>query len=208
MTPVPPKAQAALEHQRLVELVMWIDENTSGLSFPTDDRTMLAIGCFDVAIEHQASIAMLVGASLHGSAFALLRILAESLIRGLWLHSCSTDKELAKFKAGKFDKHFGELIDEYEVKIGTPSGVMSQFKASAWKALNGFTHTDFHQVSRRHSPGRLEGNYSDKEIADALGLAGALGLIAAGNLMAISDPQGSIQSYLDKMSEYAQPPRA
>lgn len=208
MTPVHPKAPAAHEHQRLVELVMWIDENTSGLSFPTDDRTMLAIGCFDIAIEHQDSIAILVGASRHGSAFALLRILAESLVRGLWLHACATNEQLAKFKRGKFEKKFGELVEEYEVKIGTPFGVMSQFKASAWNTLNGFTHTDFHQVSRRHSPGRLEGNYSDEEIADALGLAGALGLIAAGNLMAISDPQGSIQSYLDKMSEYAQAPRA
>lgn len=200
--------QAAREHERLVQLVKWIEDNTRGLAFPTDDRTLLAIGCLDVAVEHQAAIALLTDASLHGSAFALLRSLAEAFVRGVWLHECATDKQLAEFKLGKFDKRFADLIDEYEVKIGTPSGVMSQFKATAWKALNGFTHTGFHQVSRRHSPGRLEGNYPDKEISDALGVAGALGLIAAGNLMAMSLQQGSMQPYYDKMQEYAQPSRA
>ncbi|MGC4395161.1 DUF6988 family protein [Hydrogenophaga sp. T2] len=166
---------------------------------------MLTIGCLDVAIEHQAAIALLTGASLHGSAFALLRSVAEAFVRGVWLQACATEEQLADFKLGKFHKHFADLINEYEAEIGTPSGVMSQFKASAWKALNGFTHTGFHQVSRRHSPGRLGGNYSEEEISDALGVAGALGLIAAGHLMAMSVQQGSMQPYFDKLDEYAKP---
>lgn len=123
--------QSPVEQERLVQLVRWIDENTAGLSFPTDDRTMLALGCFDVAIEHQAAIALLTSASIYGSAFALLRVLTESLVRGLWLHACATDTELAKFKRGKLDKTFAALIEEYELKIGTPSGVLSNFKTSA-----------------------------------------------------------------------------
>jgi hypothetical protein len=147
---------------------------------------MLALGCFDVAIEHQVAIALLSGASLHGSAFALLRVLAESLVRGLWLLSCATEAELDKFKRGKLDKTFAALINEFETKIGTPSGVLTNFKATAWDALNGFTHTGFHQVSRRHAPGRVEGSYPEHEIAKALSVAGALGLIAAVQLISIS----------------------
>src|SRR5690349_148841 len=124
--------QSPVEHERLVQLVSWIDENTAGLAFPTDDRTMLALGCFDVAIEHQAAIALLTGATIYGSAFALLRVLTESLVRGLWLHDCATGAELAKFKRGKLDKSFATLIEEYELKIGTPSGVLSNFKTIAW----------------------------------------------------------------------------
>ena len=179
--------QSPVEHERLVQLIKWIDENTAGLAFPTDDRTMLAIGCLDVAIEHQAAIALLTSSSIHGSAFALLRVLAESLVRGLWLHACATDAELAKFKRGKLDKHFQTLISEYELTIGTPSGVLSNFKKTAWHSLNGFTHTGFHQVSRRHTLGRVEGTYPDVEVAKALNVAGALGMIAAGQLLAMSD---------------------
>ena len=195
--------QSPLEHERLVQLIKWIDENTAGLAFPADDRTMLAIGCFDVAIEHQAAIALLASASIHGSAFALLRVLAESLVRGLWLHACATDAELAKFKRGKLDKNFQTLINEYELKIGTPSGVLSNFKTTAWDSLNGFTHTGFHQVSRRHTPSRLEGSYPDEEVAKALGVAGALGMIAAGQLLAMSNQAHLFDTYNKKMTEYA-----
>ena len=150
---------------------------------------MLSLGCFDVAIEHQAAIALLSSASIYGSAFALLRVLAESLVRGLWLRKCATEAELAKFKLGELKKLFAGLILEYELKIETPSGVLSKFKPTSWDALNGFTHTGFNQVSRRHAPGRVEGSYPDDEIAKAQGLAGALGLIAARQLIAMSDQE-------------------
>lgn len=198
------RMQVSIEHEALVQLITWIDQNTSGLSFPTDDRTMLAF-CFDVAIEHQAAIALLAGSSLYGSAFALLRVLAESLVRGLWLHGCATDAELKKFKSGKLEKSFAKLIEEFEAKIGTPSGVLSNFKATAWDALNGFTHTGFHQVSRRHSSGRVEGSYPDHEVAKAFGVAGALGLIAAGQLIVMSGKEEILPLYYEQTSKYAKP---
>lgn len=197
--------QARSEHEEFVQLIAWIEQNTSGLSFPTDDRTMLALGCFDVAIEHQAAIALLASSSLYGSAFALLRVLTESLVRGLWLHGCATGAELEKFKRGKLEKTVAKLIEEFEIKIGTPSGVLSNFKAAAWDSLNGFTHTGFHQVSRRHSPGRVEGTYPDHEIAKAFGVAGALGLIAAGQLIAMSGKEELLPLYYEQMGKYAKP---
>lgn len=199
------KIHTQSRHDELIQLVEWIDQNTVGLSFSTDDRTLLAVGCFDIAIEYQAAIALLSEASLYGAAFALLRVLAESLVRGLWLYGCATDAELDKFKRGKLDKSFVKLIEEYEVKIETPSGVLSKFKASAWDALNGFTHTGFHQVSRRHSSGQVQGNYPDQEVAQALDIAGALGLIAAGQLIAMSGQEQLLPLYIERMSKYAKP---
>jgi len=194
--------KAENEYKELVDLISWIDLHTSGLSFPTDDRTMISLGCFDVAIEHQAAIALLASSSLHGSAFALLRVLTESLVRGLWLHGCANENELKRFKRGKLNKTFSELISEYEEKIETPEGVLSNFKATAWHALNGFTHTGYHQVSRRHSHGRLEGSYPETEVESALGVAGALGLIAAGQLISMSGQKNLIPKFVKKMSEY------
>ena len=79
---------AAHELARLVELITWIDEHTSGLTLPADERSLLAAGCFDVALEHQGAIAVLHSAELHGSAFALLRVLAEALALP-FTHKCS-----------------------------------------------------------------------------------------------------------------------
>lgn len=194
---------ASKEYAALLELIAWIDQHTSALILPADERALIALGCFDVALEHQAAIALLHSASLNGSAFALLRVLAESLVRGLWLLHCATDTELQKFKKGTIDKTFDQLVKEFEGTIGTPSGVLSGFKASAWKALNGFTHTGFHQVSRRHSPGKVEANYPEQEIAQALGVAGALGLIAGGQIIGMAGRQDLEPSFMERVSSYS-----
>jgi hypothetical protein len=193
------------EHAALVDLISWINEHTSGVTLPADERSMLAAGCFDVAIEHQAAIAVLNSSALYGSMLALLRVLSESLVRGLWLLHCATDAELQKFKRGRIDKTFDDLVTDFEAKIGTPSGVLSGFKATAWKAMNGFTHTGFIQVTRRHSLGQVSANYSEEEIAKALGVAGALGLVAAGQVIGMSDRADLIPKFTERMSSYAKP---
>jgi hypothetical protein len=199
-----PHPQALAELSALTELVAWIDHHTAGVTLPADERSLLAVGCFDVAIEHQAAIAVLGNSGLYGSAFALLRVLTESLVRGMWLHFCATERELRKFKKGRIEKEFAELVAEVEAHVGTPGGVLTAFKASAWKPMNGFTHTGFHQVSRRHSPGRVEGTYPDHEVAKAYGVAGALGLIAAGQIIGMSDRADRLPDFQARMAEYAQ----
>jgi hypothetical protein len=197
--------QTPAEHAALLDLIRWIDDHTAGLTLPADERSQLAVGCFDVALEHQAAITLLHSSELYGSMLALLRVLSESLVRGLWLHDCAPEAELKKFKRGRLDKSFDTLIKEYEAKMGTPSGVLSGFKVSAWTQMNDFTHTGFLQVSRRHKPGRVEASYPDQDLSNALGAAGALGLIAAGQLIAIAGRQDLLPAFMEKMSAYAKP---
>ncbi|WP_183035869.1 hypothetical protein [Cupriavidus sp. UME77] len=197
--------KAVKEYRALVDLVRWIDDHTAGIELPADERSQIAVGCFDVALEHQAAIAHLYSVQLYGSMLALLRVLAESMVRGLWLHSCATDKELTAFKKGRLDKTFGTLIAEYENVLRTPDGVLSQFKSSAWTQLNSFTHTGFLQVTRRHKPGRVESNYSDEDLCHAMGAAGALGLITACQLITIAGRHTLVPVFEEKMSEYASP---
>lgn len=193
------------EYVALINLISWIDCSAVDLEIPTDERSMLAAGCFDIALEHQAAIAALYVPSLHGSMLALLRVLTESLVRGLWLLHCATDSELQKFKAGRIDKTFEQLIVDFEKKIDTPDGALSSFKANAWTALNGFTHTGFNQVCRRHGPGEVKANYPDEEIAKALGVAGVLGLIAAGQVIGMSNRQDLLPQFVERMEAYANP---
>jgi len=191
------------EYAALVKLIAWIDKHAAGLDLPSDERSLIAAGCFDVALEHQASIALLYYAQLPGSLLALLRILTESLTRGLWLLHCASDSELEKFKKGEIEKTFGELTVEFETKIGIEEGPLSGFKRSAWKAMNDFTHTGFIQVARRHSLGKVGANYDDDEIAKALGVAGALGLIAAGQMIGMSNRPDLGELFIMRMQDYA-----
>ena len=195
--------QASAEHAALLDVVRWIDDHTAGLTLPADERSQLAIGCFDVALEHQAAITLLHSAELYGSTLSLLRVLSEALVRGLWLHACANEAELEKFKKGRLEKSFATLIREHEDHIGTPSGVLTGFKLSAWTQMNDFTHTGFLQVSRRHKPGRVEAAYPDQDLTNALGAAGALGLIAAGQLIAIAGRDDLVPKLMEKLSTYA-----
>ncbi|MBW5287229.1 DUF6988 family protein [Burkholderia gladioli] len=196
--------QASSEYTALLNLVCWIDEHTSGLTLPADERSQLVIGCLDVTLEHQAAIVLLHSSQLHGSMLALMRVLSESLVRGLWLNFCATDSELSTFKQGRLNKTFGTLIKEYENAVGTQDGVLSSFKLSAWTQMNDFTHTGFLQVSRRHKLGRVEGNYPDQDLRMALGLAGVLGLAAAGQLIELAQRPELLPPFMEKMSEYVQ----
>lgn len=200
---------AEAEFTELCELIRWIDDHTAGLSLPADERTQVAVGCFDVALEHQAAITLLHSSELYGSVLAMLRVISEAVVRGLWLHECATEAELKRFKKGRLDKTFDSLVREYEEKIGTPSGVLSGFKLSAWAQMNDFTHTGFLQVSRRHKPGRVEATYPSQDLINGLGVAGALGLIAAGQLIAIAGRDDLLPKYMDRMTAYARTgPRA
>lgn len=192
-----------VEQNKLVGVVSWIDETTKGLGIEANDRSLLASGCYDAAIEYQAAIAMLSVQGLYGASFALLRVLYEAVVRGLWLSECATLADLERFKRGKLEKTLGAIISEVEAAIG--SGVISQFHATAWKALNGFTHTGMHQVSRRHSPGRLGANYDVDEVSRAIGVAGALGLIAAGQLISLADRPDLTSPYLERLAAYTAP---
>lgn len=189
------------EHQKLKDVIAWIDTSTKGLAIEASERQMLASGCYDAALEYQAAVCVLAGHSLHGSSFALLRVLYEAVVRGLWLGECATDADLERFKRGKLEKKIGLLIQEVETKIG--SAVISQFHGTAWKALNGFTHTGMFQVSRRHSPGRLGANYDAVEVNKVMSVAGALGLIAAGQLIGLANRTDLIPQYMERLSAYA-----
>ena len=42
--------KAAREYNDLVETILWIDLNTTGIYLPADERSLIAIGCFDLVI--------------------------------------------------------------------------------------------------------------------------------------------------------------
>ena len=115
---------------------------------------------------------------------------------------CATDADVERFKRGVVKQDFQELIDAFEVKIGTGPGVLSGLKARAWKAMNGFTHTGFVQVSRRHKPGLVEANYEEAELAQALDAAGALGMVAAGQLIGMSNRPERLPLFTARMQAY------
>lgn len=189
-------------HTLLLKEIAWIDANLSGITLPSDERTMLAVGCLDMTLEFQAAIASLYSSGLHGAMLALLRALTESMVRGLWLLHCATDAELLRFKEKGIKKEFGVLVQEVESKLQVSAPTLTNFKNFAYKALNDFTHTGFVQVSRRYGQDSVGANYPEKELKQALMIAMCFGAISASQLADLSDKPELAQTLLDRMSTF------
>ncbi len=191
--------QPSQPFEDLCHLIKWIDELTAGLTLPGDRRTSISAACMDVALEHQGAIVLLYQSQLYGSTLALLRLLAEAVTRGMWLHSCATEDQLNRYLKDKFDKTFNDMVLEVEAQMNVTGGFLSSMKQSFWKDLNAFTHTGFGQVSRRYSNGRIEGNYSHQDLKIALHLAGSLGLLGANHLVAMAQRTDLLSSVRERM---------
>ena len=169
------------------KFIQWLDKQIDGLVIGTDLRRKLAAGCLDMADEHHKAIIILISKRLNGAAFALMRLLFESYVRGVWLHRCATESELDDFTKGQIPK-FWKLVAAVEKTDGYKNGVISRIKSRSWDAMNGYTHTGFQQIARRHTESTIQPNYDDAEILEAINFSYA---IAATASIAICDLVGN-----------------
>lgn len=190
----------------LHDLVRWIDDNTKDIEISGDRRLQISAACFDVALEHQAAIALLCDSYLFGSMHAMMRILIESVTRGLWILHCATEAELDRFEKRGIDKHFGDLTAEIEAAIGASRPTLSQMKKNAWTAMNDFTHTGYIQATRRHGDGTLGPNYPEADVIKCINAAGAYGLLASAQLVSMAKQDALVEAHLAKMVEFVRAP--
>ncbi len=184
-------------------LIQWLDTQIDGLQVSSEERVRIAAGCLDTALEHHKAILLLVSRSLHGSAFALVRLLFEAYIRGLWLHRCASPTELELFKSEKLDKGFSTLITAIEKIDGFEQGILSDTKLKSWKSMNSYTHSGFMQIVRRNTASTIEPNYTDEEILEALDFSAAIGLLAALEIAHIAKNEGLMKSILEKAERWS-----
>ena len=88
----------------LKTVVLWISEQTSGMLLPAGLRARMALGCLDLAIEHQAGICALAEQALWGPVFAT----ALGLLSATELASLSGHRDVAracKARTAEFATH-------------------------------------------------------------------------------------------------------
>lgn len=183
-------------------LIQWLDKHIDGLEIKADERLRLAAGCLDVALEHHKAIVLLVSYSLYGSAFALVRLLFEAYVRGIWLHGCASNSDIERFKAGKLNKTFSALIQEVEGLDGFNIGALSAAKSTAWRAMNSYTHSGYFQVVRRNTETTIEPNYTEDEIMEVLNFANAVGLLSAVATALFAENEQLANAVLEKAKTY------
>lgn len=162
-------------------------------------------GCFDMVLEHQQAVTILVENKLYGSAFALARSAFEAHIRGIWLRDCGTDAQWEDYLEDDFRISFQKLIDNVESLDDYSTGVLKAAKDSAWPLLNSFTHTGYNQVVRRNSGGYIESNYSNEDIEKIVDFVNSTSLLAGLEIVSLAKIklEAVQQEFLQKMKDFA-----
>lgn len=202
----PAKIEPAL--QRSGELGLWVHSRLDGLrlsKFSQEDasqrkRARIAGGCLHTAIEHSQAIVLLISEGMFGSALALVRLLFEAWIRGLWILRAASDDEVDRAGDDSFPRDFGYLIDKLESAGGAvEAGMLSAVKAENWTALNSWTHTGFRQVGARFTPSGLGSGYKDEEVTSALDWADGVSLMIVVEFARIAEDEGLAMEALEQM---------
>lgn len=142
-------------------------------------RDILFIGFFSTALSHYQSITVLIEEGLDHSALALMRVLFENIVRGLYMYNEFDNEKVKKLYQSKNwdDKQFFkiqmsimcETIDrEYGNKYGEIS--FKKTKEKVFSSMCDYTHTGASQITRSFNDLTLaiEPSFSDELILSVL----------------------------------------
>lgn len=156
----------------------WVTKHLDGLDISRDRKILLAVSCYDVVIEHHIGIAVLLRSRINGSAFALVRPLFETFVRGVWLRHCATEEQIDQYVGDQLDLKFWLILEAVEKVDGFGAGVLSRLKKKTWRAMNSYTHGGMQQAARRNSGAYIEPDFPEEEIDEVIKLAGSFCLLA------------------------------
>lgn len=180
----------------------WVLERIGGKNISASPRIAIPAGCFDVAIEHHNGIVVLCENGHFGTACALIRVIFEACVRGIWLHNCATEDELTQYRNDNLRKGFNNVLQEVEQLEGFNEGILGNVKSEYWGAMNSFTHTGILQVSRRLSEDSLGPNYSDEEVIKVLNFSGSMCLLAALKIALLIGDSNLTNEILEKIKGF------
>jgi hypothetical protein len=161
---------------------------TGSLPFPRTARCKAAATCFAIAQEHHESIVVLAEHRLFATCLALVRVVFDAYVRGVWLSICATDKQVEKFVAFNEPPPMADLVKAIDDHPDFEGGYLSGYKATAYKALCDLTHTGGRQVQRWDKVDAIEPNYRLEEILDAIRVSRSIALLSVlGVIMLVDD---------------------
>lgn len=172
-----------------------------------NQRNMLLIGFERNALSHYLSINLLIENKLYNSAFALVRVLFENIIRGAYMYRILDNATISTMctsqKWDGFFGKFGDMCQALDTHYG--EGFFVKTKNSAYKMMNDYTHTGVNQIARNfnEAKGQVEADFSEDLICDTLEGNFVLFKILSIFLLEIGLYQGNItKEELEEISDF------
>jgi hypothetical protein len=150
-----------------------------GPAYPGDLKTRLLAAYVDLALEHHKAIWLLSKSQLNGSAFALVRLPWDALLRALWINKVATDQQIEQASRDELQfppmHKLRENIKQAYSSDAQPEQAQRfdwflQFLKEAWPIMSSYTHSGGLQIGRRFTADQVKPNYSEGAIVQALSL--------------------------------------
>jgi len=158
-----------------VVLVRKIERLMTKIDIMSDnERDTLLAGFTRNAMSHFLSINILIETKLYNSAFALVRIYFENIIKLKYMYYIMSDMQIKKMhKANNWDKYFPTMtimVKDIDDFYDLEARFFSDIKNKSYKMMNDYTHTGATQISRNFGESNLyiESDFDDKLILDVL----------------------------------------
>lgn len=140
-----------------------------------DEKIRVAATCFMIALGHYSAIIVLLCNHHPSSAFALLRVVFESYVRGQWIAHCASEIEVTSFLKNKELPKINVLIERLEKTDSFKKQVLSKIKKCSWKAMCAYTHTGSLQVLCWNTSEAICPSYSYDEVRELLSFTETIG---------------------------------
>jgi hypothetical protein len=150
-----------------------------------DLRSRLCAACFAVSQQHHNSVLILLAHTppLQATAFALLRPLIESTMRGLWLSHIASDEQVQTYIQSGTKLDMASMINALGKAVGRNA---HNAIYSHWHSLSAYTHTGEHQIQRWLLTEDVEPSYSVSELEELLKLSCSIAELSFQGVLAIS----------------------
>jgi len=182
-----------------------IDVDINTLSVSATDRFRVSAALLDQALEHHHSIRLLLPNNGIGSAFALIRVIFETTVRGIWLHRCATDEQIEQFRLDKVKVNFSEIVSAVETFFQRPDGALSSIKKDLWESMCSFAHGGYLQAVRRVTDEYITPNYTEAEQIEALLFANFCLVLAAAEIFSMAGNNDLAVQTTDRFFSHTQP---
>lgn len=174
--------QTSIDLSNACDISAFISTRLNEASIDASLRNRVVASCFAVALDHYDAVLALFGRTpkIYSSAFALMRLVFESYIRGMWLMYCATDEQIKSFLDNTFElPKTPTMINVIEKTANFEKKQLSTSYSSDWKNLCDYTHTGALQVQRWNKSDSIEPNYSDDEVMEVIRFTRAYALLTA-----------------------------
>jgi hypothetical protein len=175
--------------QKSRELVLWLRFQVRGIPIAADARSRVAAACWGIAQDHYTGIVALLDEAPPdcSSAFALLRPLFESFVRGSWLDTKATDEQVEQYRMGAEIPGTASLINAV---WASPLDAVREFHDRTWADLCDLTDTGEEHCERCTTSGALHPTYALTQLVAGLDMAARLALLSTAHLGALSTANG------------------